>query len=155
MNRLLLLALLIGGMGFAADPKVADCFKVKALLKMDGDHYWADWKNSCPYMIDSVYVAVEFADQRGESVGNGLWGLHMVSPGSARVMRLSSPPTSGIFERISVRKITTDLEAALGISPEPARAPRQSSSRDRDSVGKTQALNTFLRSRLVENSSAR
>ncbi len=155
MNRLLLLALLLPGMGFAADPKVADCFKVKALLKMDGDHYWADWKNSCPYTIDSVYVAVEFADRRGESVGNGLWGLHMVSPGSARVIRLSSPPTSGIFERISVRKITTDLEQALGIPPEPTRAPKQSSGEDRSALSKTQALNSFLRSRLDANSSAR
>jgi len=117
MKRLMLAALM-SGMGFAAEPKVADCFKVNALLKMDGDHYWADWKNACPYTIDSVYVAVEFADRMGRSVGNGLWALHLVGPGLSRVIRLSSPPTSATFERISVRKITTDLEAALGLTPE-------------------------------------
>ena len=117
MKRLLLLVLL-GGSAFGAEPKVSDCFKVNALLKMDGDHYWADWKNACPYTIDSVYVAVEFADRMGRSVGNGLWALHLVGPGLARVIRLSTPPTSAAFERISVRKITTDLEQALGLPPE-------------------------------------
>ena len=118
MNRLLLFAF-VSGMGIAADAKVAECFKVNALLKMDSDHYWADWKNSCGYTIDSVYVAVEFADRLGQHVGNGLWALHFVTPGIARVIRLSTPPTSASFEKIVVRKITTDLEQALG---PPARA---------------------------------
>lgn len=113
MNRLLVLGLFAGGMAMAAEPSVAECFKVNALLKLDGDHYWADWKNSCPYTIDSVYIAVEFADHVGKSVGNGLWALHLVGPGLARVIRLSTPETSGVFERIRVRRITTDLEQAL------------------------------------------
>jgi len=117
MKRLLLLAFLGAGMGLAADPAVAQCFKVNALLKMDGDHYWADWKNACPYTIDSVYVNVEFSDRGGKSVGNGLWALHLVGPGLARVIRLSAPVTSAAFERIHVRKITTDLEQALGLLP--------------------------------------
>ncbi len=122
----MLVAVLLGmctGMALGADPKVAECFKVNALLKMDADHYWADWKNACPYTIESVYVAVEFADRMGQHVGNGLWALHLVGPGLARVMRLSSPPTSGVFERIKVSKITTDLEAALGLAPEAESAP--------------------------------
>lgn len=106
--------LAVCGSGLAADPGVAQCFKVNALLKMDGDHYWADFKNTCPYTIDSVYVAVEFADRLGNSIGNGLWSLHLVGPGLARVIRLSTPPMPAMFERIKVRKITTDLEAALG-----------------------------------------
>ena len=105
------------GIAMAGEPahsvSVAQCFKVNALLKMDGDHYWADWKNSCPYTIDSVYIAVEFADGVGKSVGNGLWALHLVGPGLARVIRLSTPATSGVYERVVVRKITTDLEQAL------------------------------------------
>jgi hypothetical protein len=114
MKRLLLLGVIASGMALAADPKVSECFKVNALLKMDGDHYWADWKNSCPYTIDSVYVAVEFADQFGQRVGNGLLALHLVMPGLARVMRFSAPATSAEFVRIKVREITTDLEQALG-----------------------------------------
>lgn len=114
MYRLLLLAILAPVLASAADPKVAECFKVNALLKMDGDHYWADWTNSCPYTIDSVYIAVEFADRLGRGVGKGLWALHLVEAGSQRVIRLSSPVTSADFERIWVRKITTDLEKALG-----------------------------------------
>jgi hypothetical protein len=114
MIRLFVLAIFAYGSAFAAEPGVAQCFKVNALLKMDGDHYWADWKNSCPYTIDSVYVAVEFADSLGNRVGNGLWALHLVIPGLARVIRLSAPPTSATFERIRVSRITTDLEQALG-----------------------------------------
>lgn len=116
MKRLMLcVALFVPGMGLAADPGVAQCFKVNALLKMDGDHYWADWKNACPYTIDSVYVAVEFRDRLGKTVGDGLWALHLVGPGLARVIRLSAPVTSSTFEGIHVRKITTDLEQALGL----------------------------------------
>jgi hypothetical protein len=100
-------------LAYAGDPKVSDCFKVKALLKMDGDHYWADWKNSCPYTIDSVYVAVEFADHLGKRVGNGLWSLHLVGPGLQRVIQLTAPVTTETFERITVEKITADLEQAL------------------------------------------
>jgi hypothetical protein len=114
MNRLVLLGIFAGGLAIAADPNVATCFKVNALLKMDGDHYWADWKNSCPYTIDSVYIAVEFADRGGKKVGNGLWALHLVGPGLSRVIRLSTPLMDGEFQRIRVRKITTDLETALG-----------------------------------------
>lgn len=115
MKRLIVvIAFLLPGMGLAADPAVAQCFKVKALLKMDSDHYWADWKNACPYTIDSVYITVEFADRVGKSVGNGLWALHLVMPGLARVIRLSAPETSADFEHIRVRGITTDLEQALG-----------------------------------------
>jgi len=126
MKHLLVLALLAPGMALAADPSVAQCFKVNALLKMDGDHYWADWKNSCPYTIDSVYVAVEFADRLGNHVGNGLWALHLVGPGLARVIRLSAPATTAAFERITVSRITTDLEQALGrpLSSSPERAFR-------------------------------
>src|SRR5258706_10200227 len=119
MKRLLLLLVIASGIGLAADPKVSECFKVNALLKMDGDHYWADWKNACPYTIDSVYVAVEFADQFGQWVGSGLWALHLVMPGLARVIRLSAPATSAEFARIKVRQITTDLEQALGRTPSP------------------------------------
>ena len=149
MKRLLLAALFFPGMGFAADPKVAECFKVNALLKMDSDHYWADWRNSCPYTIDSVYVSVEFAGQGGEKVGNGLWALHLVSPGTGRVMRLSSPPTSAMFERIKVQKITTDLEQALGIPSEPKRAVKQPrEEKPRTPAEKTDELNSYLRSRM-------
>jgi|SRR5579872_3047884 len=115
MKRLVLLALLGSGIGMAAEPVVSKCFKVNALLKMDSDHYWADWKNSCPYTIESVYIAVEFADSVGRRVGDGLWALHFVGPGLARVIRLSAPATSATFERIRVRDITTDLEQALGL----------------------------------------
>jgi len=116
MKHLLIWALLAPGIVRAADPKVAECFKVNALLKMDGDYYWADWRNSCPYTIDSVYVAVEFADHLGKRVGEGLMALHLVMPGLQRVIRLSTPPTSASFERIVVRKITTDLEQAMHLS---------------------------------------
>jgi len=100
--------------GFAAErPKTADCFKVNWLLRADEEHYWANWTNKCSYTIDSVYVMVRFADQGNQSVGNGVWGLHFVTPGESRVTRFSTPARVPDFHSVHIRKITTNFEEAL------------------------------------------
>jgi hypothetical protein len=63
LKRLLTSLLFLAASSAAAErPAVPQCFKVHALIKMDEGHYWANWTNACPYVIDSVYVMVKFAD---------------------------------------------------------------------------------------------
>jgi tetratricopeptide (TPR) repeat protein len=98
----------------SAQPKIADCFKVYDLIKMDEDHYWANWANGCPYTIDSVYVMVRFSDRSRTRLGNGVWALHFVTPGTHQVMRLTAPRSVPDFDFVRVHKITADsLEALL------------------------------------------
>ena len=114
MRYQLAMLLLIGGAVAAAErPKVSDCFKVHALVKMDEEHYWADWTNRCPYTIDSVYVMVRFADKARSYLTNGVWAMYFVTPGTHRVTRFTAPLTTPEFESVSIRKITTDWAEAL------------------------------------------
>ncbi len=108
-------ALLCGGAASAGDhpPTVPECFKVHRLLKTDATHYWADWTNTCPYTIDSVYVMVGFQDQSRRHLGDGVWPMYFVLPGVHRVTRFSVPVGVDGFEVISVRRITTDSAEAL------------------------------------------
>jgi hypothetical protein len=107
------LFLFASGLACAETPAVTHCFKVNALIKMDEDHYWADWTNSCPYTIDSVYVMVKFSDKSRQKVGDGVWSLHFVGPGLRRVMRLSAPKNVPDFQFVNVKKVTLDFEEAL------------------------------------------
>lgn len=123
MNRLFSVLLLTAAMG-CAESKISDCFKVSYLTKMDSEHYWASWTNSCPYTIDSVYVMVEFADRNKRHVGNGVWGLHFILSGAHRVIRFTAPASCSEYQSIKIRKITTDSEEALrDPPPPPGRAP--------------------------------
>ena len=98
----------------SAQPRIADCFKVYDLIKMDEDHYWANWANACPYTIDSVYVMVRFSDRSRTRLGSGVWALHFVTPGTHQVMRLTAPRSVPDFDFDRVHKITADsLEALL------------------------------------------
>ncbi len=108
------LLLLMGAAVAAAEqPKVSQCFKVRALVKMDEEHYWADWTNACPYTIDSVYVMVGFADKAKAHLTNGVWAMYFVTPGTHRVTRFTAPLTVPEFASVSIRKITTDSVEAL------------------------------------------
>ena len=97
----------------AEKPDVANCFKVHALVRMDGEHYWADWTNTCPYTIDSVYVLVNFSGKSTLHAGDGMWPMYFVAPGTHRVTRFSVPSTVADFESVNVRKITADPAEAL------------------------------------------
>jgi hypothetical protein len=102
-------------------PEVPECFKVLRLLKTDATHYWADWTNTCPYTIDSVYVMVGFVDGFRKYLGDGVWRMYFILPGAHRVTRFSVPVGVDGFESILVRRITTDSVEAL--SP-PSAPPR-------------------------------
>jgi len=114
MNRVCLaLALLCAGLASAAEPPVPECFKVHRLLKTDDAHYWADWTNTCPYTIDSVYVMVGFLDGTQRHLGDGVWPMYFVLPGEHRVTRFSIPVAAVGFEFIRVQRITTNWVEAL------------------------------------------
>jgi hypothetical protein len=91
--------------------KIQQCFKVRRLLKTDATHYWADWSNTCPFTIEAVYVLVGFLDRSKKELGNGVWPMYFVPPGTHRVTRFSAP-VSG-FESVRVHRITTDFADAL------------------------------------------
>lgn len=109
----LLLFLATSGLSNAQSPAVSNCFKVNALIKMDEDHYWADWTNRCPYTVDSVYVTVKFSDKSRRKVGDGVWSLHFITPGASRVTRLTAPKDVTDFQFVNVKKVTPDLVEAL------------------------------------------
>lgn len=96
-----------------APPRVDECFKVHRLLKTDATHYWADWTNTCPYTIDSVYVMVGFVDGFRKYLGDGVWPMYFVLPGAHRVTRFSVPVGVDGFQSILVRRITTNSVEAL------------------------------------------
>jgi hypothetical protein len=96
-----------------ADTAIPKCFKVRRLLKTDDTHYWADWKNTCPFTIDQVYVMVRFQDRSRKTLDNGVWPMYFILPGVHRVTRFSIPAGAVGFEFIRVRRITTDFLEAL------------------------------------------
>jgi hypothetical protein len=118
---LTVLFLLSASAAFAQKPKVSDCFKVRALTRADEVHYWADWKNACPYTIDSVYVLVTFADKSRRHVGDGVWPMYFVTSGAHRVTRFSVPSEVSDFAWVHVQKITADAIEGL-LSPHLSRS---------------------------------
>ena len=110
-------------------PKIEQCFQVNWLLRADEAHYWADWVNTCPYTIDSVYVMVGFTDLGKKPLGNGVWPMYFVLPGAHQVTRFSAPAEVAGFEAMVVHKITTDSAIAFSqdrnttVTVERARAP--------------------------------
>jgi tetratricopeptide (TPR) repeat protein len=107
--------LVVGVSGFAGSnaPTVPQCFKVHSLIRMDEDHYWANWTNACPYTIDSVYVLVKFSGRSVSGPANGVWALHFVTPGTHQVTRFTAPINVADFDSVQVAKITTDPDEAL------------------------------------------
>jgi hypothetical protein len=109
-----LLFLLFAAAAYAGDkPTVSKCFQIHSMTRTDGEHYWADWTNACPYTIDSVYVMIGFWDKFHKRLGDGVWGLHFITQGAHRVTRFSVPSGVGGFEFVDIRKITTDFTEAL------------------------------------------
>lgn len=113
MRVLATLLLASASITVAQTPKVSDCFKVNSMFKIDEEHYWADWTNQCPYTIDAVYVLVAFASKFSNHLGDGVWPMYFVTPGTHRLTRFSIPATVLGFESINIRKITTNSVEAL------------------------------------------
>jgi len=113
MTRVLLFLSLAATALAGQKPSISDCFKVHSLTRTDNDHYWASWTNACPYIIDSVYVLIEFTDKAHKQLGNGVWGLHFITQGMHRVTRFSTPSGVSDFQFVHIRKVTADSDEAL------------------------------------------
>jgi len=114
MKTILLGLYLCGTAAFAADqPKLADCFKVNRLLKIDATFYWADWTNTCPYTVETVYVMVTFLDGSSRELGSGVWPMYFIEPGVRRVTRFTAPVGVSTYQTLRVSKITADSAVAL------------------------------------------
>lgn len=111
--RLLTLFLAVSALLSAEKPGVSECFKVNSLIRMDEEHYWANWTNRCSYTIDAVYVMVGFEDNARNPVGKGVWALHYVIPGDHRIIRFTTPASVSGYTSVKVRKITINSEEAL------------------------------------------
>jgi hypothetical protein len=109
----LCLATCVAAASAAELPKASQCFKVHRLLKLDSTHYWADWSNNCPFIIDSVYVEVGFLDRSHKQLGEGVWPMYFILPGVHRVTRFSVPVGVSTYETVRVSRITTDAAEAL------------------------------------------
>ena len=114
MKFLLFILLFFASSAWAAEkPLVEKCFKVQSLIKADPEHYWATWKNACPYIIDSIYVNVDFKDKAGSILGHGVWSLHYVKPGEGRYIRFSTPSLTSNYFSVILKEITLDAFKAL------------------------------------------
>jgi hypothetical protein len=117
MKHILIALLAFSALVSAADKRLAEaakapqCFKVHRLLKTDASHYWADWSSTCPFTIEAVYVTVGFLDRSKKELGNGVWPMYFVLPGTHRVTRFSAPVAG--FESVRVHQISTDSSEAL------------------------------------------
>ena len=100
-------------------PRISACFKIHAMIRADAEHYWANWTNSCPYTIDAVYVMVGFLDESRRWLGNGVWAMYFITPGTSRIVRFSMPAEVPDFFSVKLVKITTNSEEALRSSPPP------------------------------------
>lgn len=94
-------------------PRIEECFQVNWLLRADEAHYWADWVNTCPYTIDSVYVMVGFVDHAKKPLGNGVWPMYFVLSGAHQVTRFSAPAEVAGFDALVVHRITIDSVVAF------------------------------------------
>ena len=99
-----------------------DCFKVRSMVKadrtadaVDGDEgrYQVVATNACGFTLDAIYVLVRFTDRRERVLSGGLWILYAMPPGQTWVKKFSVPLQAAGFERVVLRKITTNAEEAL------------------------------------------
>ena len=121
--RFLLLPMLAQAALFA---RTEDCFQILSMRKAswtsdtvpgDENRYQVVARNTCPYTIDAVYVMVRFTDSASHELSNGLWVLYFMPPGRSWTKKFSVPLKAYGFERVVLRKITTNAEEALRPGP--------------------------------------
>jgi tetratricopeptide (TPR) repeat protein len=66
---------------------------------------------------------VKFRNESGNALADGVWGLHLVTPGTHQVTRFTSPLSLADFHSVHVAKITTDSVEALHAEPGPEPPP--------------------------------
>ena len=69
--------------------------------------------NTCRYTIDAIYVLVGFADRNRRVLSGGLWTLYFMPSGKSWTKKFSIPTKAAGFERVFLRKVTTNADEAL------------------------------------------
>lgn len=92
---------------------VSKCFIVHGMSKNDDVRYLVDAVSRCAQEYDAVYVMVSFLDGAGRFLGNGVWPVYWCRPGRREFHEFSVPRTATGYERVVLRRITTDFREAL------------------------------------------
>jgi hypothetical protein len=86
---------------------------VRDVIPGDEARYQVVAINTCKYTIDAIYVLVGFTDGNYRELSGGLWTLYFMPPGKSWTKKFSIPVKAAGFERVVLRKITTNAEEAL------------------------------------------
>jgi hypothetical protein len=92
---------------------VANCFAVHKMVKTEDYRYLVDATSHCSREYDAVYVMVSFLDARGKRLSDGVWAIYWCRPGRREIHEFGIPRGADGFERVTIRRITTDSEVAL------------------------------------------
>jgi len=99
----------------AAAEDVSKCFVVHEMSKSEDVRYLVDAVSHCAHEYDAVYVAVTFLDGTGRNLGEGVWPVYWLRPGRREFHEFSVPRHAFGFERVVLRRITTDYAEALAL----------------------------------------
>ena len=92
---------------------VAQCFAVREIVKTEEIRYMVDAVSRCSKVYDAVYVMVSFFDSHGKHLDDGVWATYWCRPGRREIHEFAIPGNALGFERVVIRKITTDSREAL------------------------------------------
>jgi hypothetical protein len=93
---------------------VSQCFRVRQMTKSEDVRYFVDATSHCSREYDAVYVQVSFLDGAGKHLDDGVWAIYWCRPGRRETHEFGIPERATGFERVVLRRITTDLAQALG-----------------------------------------
>lgn len=93
---------------------VSQCFSVRQMVKSEDVRYFVDATSHCSREYDAVYVQVSFLDAAGRHLDDGVWAIYWCRPGRRETHEFGIPKTAFGFERVVLRRITTDFAEALG-----------------------------------------
>ena len=93
---------------------VSQCFSVRQMTKSEDVRYFVDATSHCSREYDAVYVQVSFLDGAGKRLEDGVWAIYWCRPGRREIHEFGVPKGAAGFERVVLRRITTDFAEALG-----------------------------------------
>jgi len=93
---------------------VSQCFSVREMTKSEDVRYFGDATSHCSQEYDAVYVQVSFLDGTGKRLDDGVWAIYWCRPGRREIHEFGIPKSAAGFERVVLRRITTDFAEALG-----------------------------------------
>ncbi len=93
---------------------VSQCFNVRQMTKSEDVRYFVDATSHCSREYDAVYVQVSFLDGAGKHLDDGVWAIYWCRPGRREMHEFGVPKGAAGFERVVLRRITTDFAEALG-----------------------------------------